>query len=140
DHPRTARRVGGPLSQHRARPRERQALKGDRMHQPMEGVHIDERQWETLRWPGQWSKMLFHPRPKRPTEPNAGLVRYDPGSHHPWHRHDFAQVWYILHGEFAIAHRVYGPGTMMFYPDPPFDAPLRTEPGGTMLFLQHQEP
>ena len=26
------------------------------------------------------SKMLFHPRPERPTEPNAGLVRYEPGS------------------------------------------------------------
>jgi hypothetical protein len=23
----------------------------------MEAVHIDERPWETLRWPGQWSKM-----------------------------------------------------------------------------------
>ena len=56
-------------------------------HQPLQAVHADARAWETLRWPGQWSKMLFHPRPERPTEPNAGLVRYDPGSHHPWHRH-----------------------------------------------------
>ena len=31
------------------------------MHQPTEAVHADEREWETLRWPGQWSKMLFHP-------------------------------------------------------------------------------
>jgi len=23
-------------------------------------------------------------------------VRYDPGSHHPFHEHDVAQVWYIL--------------------------------------------
>jgi hypothetical protein len=30
--------------------------------------------------------------PERPTEPNAGLVRYEPGSHHPLHKHDFAQV------------------------------------------------
>ena len=51
-------------------------------HQPMECVHVDERPWETLRWPGQWSKMLFHPRPDRPSEPNAGLVRYEPGAHH----------------------------------------------------------
>ena len=41
-------------------------------HQPMEAVHADDREWETLRWPGQWSKMLFHPRAERPTEPNAG--------------------------------------------------------------------
>jgi hypothetical protein len=32
-------------------------------HQPMEAVHIDDRPWETLRWLGQWSKMLFYPDP-----------------------------------------------------------------------------
>jgi hypothetical protein len=108
--------------------------------QPCQAVRIDERPWETLRWPGQWSKMLFHPRPEQPTEPNAGLVRYDPGSHHPWHRHDFAQVWYILEGQFTIGGRVYGPGTMFFYPDPHFEEPLRTETGGLMLFVQYQGP
>ena len=71
-------------------------------HHPMEVVPIDEREWETIRWPGQRGKMLFHPRPDRPTEPNAGLVRFDPGSHHPLHKHDFAQVWYVLEGEFEI--------------------------------------
>ena len=91
-------------------------------HQPMEAVHADDRPWETLRWPGQWSKMLFHPRPERPTEPNAGLVRYEPGSHHPLHKHDFAQVWYILEGEFQIGERAYGPGTMLFHPDPHWEA------------------
>ena len=65
--------------------------------------HIDEQPWETIRWPGQESKMMFHPRPERPTEPNAGLVRYEPGSHHPRHRHDFAQVWYILEGSSGSA-------------------------------------
>jgi hypothetical protein len=40
-------------------------------HKPMEAVHADDRSWETLRWPGQRSRMLFHPRPERPTEPNA---------------------------------------------------------------------
>ena len=85
------------------------------IHQSMEAVHADDREWETLRWPGQWSKMLFHPRADRPTEPNAGLVRYEPGSHHPFHKHDFAQVWYILEGEFRIGDSVYTPGTMLFY-------------------------
>jgi hypothetical protein len=33
----------------------------------MEAVHEDERAWETLRFPGQSSKMLFHPRPERPS-------------------------------------------------------------------------
>ena len=109
-------------------------------HQPMEAVHVDDRPWETLRWPGQESKMLFHPLRERPTEPNAGLVRYEPGSHHPFHKHDFAQVWYVLEGEFHIGEAVYGPGTMLFYPDPHFEAPLRTETGGLMLFVQYQGP
>jgi quercetin dioxygenase-like cupin family protein len=111
-----------------------------RGHQPMEAVHVDERAWETLRWTGQWSKMLFHPRPERPTEPNAGLVRYEPGAHHPLHKHDFAQVWYILEGQFRIGAQTYGPGTMLFYPDPHVEEPLVTESGGLMLFVQYPGP
>ena len=67
--------------------------------------------WETLRFPGQHSKMVFHPRPERPSEPNTGFVRYLPGAYHPRHRHDFAQVWYILEGTFKIGERTVGPGT-----------------------------
>jgi len=70
----------------------------------------------------------------------AGLVRYEPGSHHPFHKHEFAQVWYILEGEFRIGERTYGPGTMLFYPDPHFEDPLHTESGGLMLFVQYQGP
>lgn len=111
-----------------------------REHQPMEAVHEDDAAWETIRWPGQTGKMLFHPRPERPTEPNAGIVRYEPGSHHPLHRHDFAQVWYILEGEFTIGGKLYGPGTMMFYPDPHYEDALSTETGGRMLFVQYPGP
>ena len=105
-----------------------------------EAVHESEREWETLRFPGQNSKMLFHPRPERPTEPNAGFVRYNPGSHHPMHRHDFAQVWYILEGEFTIGGGTYGPGTMIFHPDPHCEEYLKTESGGLMLFVQYSGP
>ena len=70
--------------------------------QAMVCVHENDREWEMLRFPGQHSKMLFHPSAERPTDPNAGFVRYEPGAHHPIHRHDFAQVWYILEGEFEI--------------------------------------
>jgi hypothetical protein len=109
-------------------------------HQPLSAVHVDERDWETLRWPGQWSKMLFHPSAEAPTDPNAGLVRYDAGAHHPFHKHDFAQVWYILEGTFTIGEATYGPGTMLHYPDPHFESPLITETGGLMLFVQYQGP
>jgi hypothetical protein len=110
---------------------------GDR---PMEAVHESEREWEMLRFPGQWSKMLFHPRVDRPTEPNAGFVRYEPGAHHPLHRHDFAQVWYILEGIFTIGGRSYAPGTMIHHPDPHYEDELSTETGGVMLFVQYQGP
>ena len=109
-------------------------------HQPMEATHIDDREWEIIRWPGQMGKMLLHPNPDRPTEPNAGLVRYDPGSHHPLHRHDFAQVWYILEGEFEIGGKSYKPGTMIFHPDPHYEDELSTKSGGLMLFVQYQGP
>ena len=112
----------------------------ERADLPPEYRHIDEQPWETMRWPGQESKMMYHPRPERPTEPNAGLVRYEPGSHHPRHRHDFAQVWYILEGEFKIGDKQYGPGTMVFHPDPHFEEPLSTETGGLMLFVQYPGP
>ena len=109
-------------------------------HQPMEAIHIDDREWETVRWPGQMGKMLLHPNPDRPTEPNAGLVRYDPGSNHPIHQHEFAQVWYILEGEFEIGGKKYTPGTMIFHPDPHYEENLSTVTGGLMLFVQYQGP
>ncbi len=105
-----------------------------------EAIHESEREWETLRFDGTQSKMLFHPRPDRPTEPNAGFVRYQPGSSYPLHRHDFAQVWYILEGEFRIKGRVYGPGTMIFHPDPHYEDEMSTETGGVWLLVQYPGP
>lgn len=107
---------------------------------PFEAVHVDEREWETLRFGGYQSKMLFHPRPERPTEPNAGLVRFEPGASHPLHRHDFAQIWYILEGEFVIAGTTYGPGTMIFHPDPHYEDEMHTETGGVWLLVQYSGP
>lgn len=109
-------------------------------HKPHELRHIDDAPWETLRYPGQTSKMLFHPRPERPTEPNAGFVRYEPGAHHPLHSHNFAQIWYVLEGTFKIGKDTCGPGTMVFHPDPHFEQDLSTETGGLMLFVQYQGP
>ena len=103
-------------------------------------MRLEQRDWETIRWPGQTGKMLFHPRPENPNEPNAGIVRYRPGSHHPRHSHEFAQVWYILEGTFSIGGATCGPGTMIFYPDPHTEPPLRTETGGRMVFVQYPGP
>ena len=100
----------------------------------------NEMEWETLRFPGQFSKMLFHPSEQEPTRPNAGLVRYEAGANHPVHSHQFAQVWYILEGEFKIGDATHGPGTMFFYGDPHYEDQLSTETGGTMFFVQYQGP
>lgn len=109
-------------------------------HQPFEARHRDDIDWETIRWPGETGKMLFHPRPERPTEPNAGILRLEPGAHHPLHKHDFAQIWYILEGEFRIGVGTYGPGTMIFHPDPHFEDDFTTETGGEILIVQYPGP
>ena len=68
----------------------------------------------------QYYQIPFHPRPERPTEPNAGFLKYAPGASFPLHRHDFAQVWYIIEGEFTFAGKLYGPGTIAYMADPHF--------------------
>jgi len=107
---------------------------------PMEAGHPDDMDWEMQRFPGQWTKMVFHPRPDRPTEPNAGLVRYEPGAYHPYHTHDFAQVWYVLEGTFHMGGREFSPGTMMFFPDPHYEDELKTETGGIIVYMQYPGP
>jgi hypothetical protein len=109
-------------------------------HHAHECRHLDDMEWEVQRFEGITSKMLFHPRPERPSEPNAGVLRYAPGSGHPVHSHYFAQVWYILDGEFSIGGKLYGPGTMVYHPDPHVEARLHTETGGNILFVQYQGP
>ena len=81
-----------------------------------------------------------HPSPGRPTAPNTGFVRYEAGAFHPRHRHDFAQVWYILEGTFTIGDRTVGPGTVVFHPDPHYEADLSTDTGGLMFFVQYTGP
>jgi mannose-6-phosphate isomerase-like protein (cupin superfamily) len=111
-----------------------------RDHQPYEIKHRDDLAWETIRWPGETGKMLFHPRPERPTEPNAGILRLEPGAHHPLHHHDFAQVWYVLEGEFEIDGTVVKPGSMIFHPDPHFEGEFATKTGGEILIVQYPGP
>ena len=72
--------------------------------------------------------------------PSASFVRCETGAYHPLHRHDFAQIWYILEGTFTIGGKTYEPGTMIFHADPHFEEDLRTKTGGLMLFVQYQGP
>jgi quercetin dioxygenase-like cupin family protein len=74
--------------------------------------HVDNMEWEMGRFQNN-TKFLFHPRPDRPTEPNVGRLSYEPGASFPFHRHDFAQVWYILDGEFCFGGTTCGPETFV---------------------------
>ena len=104
-------------------------------HHAFEARHLDRIEWETIRWPGETG-----PRPERPTEPNAGILRLEPGAYHPEHYHGFAQVWHILNGEFMIDGTLYGPGTVLFHPDPHFEGEFRTETGGEIFIVQYPGP
>jgi hypothetical protein len=97
------------------------------VHRPMEARHRDEPEWETIRWPGETGKMVFHPRPQRPAEVNAGILRLEPSAYNPPNYHDFAQVWYILEGTSRIGGRDYRPGTMIFHRDPRYEDEFHTE-------------
>ena len=107
-------------------------------HAP-EYKHVDEMEWEMGQFKNR-TKFLFHPRLDRPTEPNAGLIRYEPGAGYPLHRHDFAQVWYILEGDMSCGGTTYGAGTFVYMPDPHFEHEMTTERGCTVVFLQYPGP
>jgi mannose-6-phosphate isomerase-like protein (cupin superfamily) len=108
-------------------------------HHAPEFKHPDDMDWEMGRFKNV-TKFLFHPRPERPTEPNAGFIRYEPGAGFPLHKHDFAQIWYIIDGEFKMGDKTYGPGTLVYMQDPHFEYEMHTDTGGTVLFVQFQGP
>lgn len=108
-------------------------------HSAPEFRHIDDMDWEMGRFRNV-TKFLFHPTADRPTEPNAGFLRYEPGASFPLHKHDFAQVWYIIEGEFRFGDNTYGPGTVAYMPDPHFEHAMQTDTGGLILFVQYPGP
>ena len=108
-------------------------------HNPPEFKHAEEMEWEMGRF-GNVTKFLFHPRPERPTEPNAGFLKYAPGASFPLHRHDFAQIWYIIEGEFIFAGKLSGPGTIAYMAHPHFEQDMHTATGGTIFFVQYPGP
>jgi quercetin dioxygenase-like cupin family protein len=101
--------------------------------------HVSDMEWEMGRFKNK-TKFLFHPNPGRPTEPNAGILQYEPGASFPLHKHGFARFWYILEGEFQFHDTIYKPGTFAFMPDPHFEHEMKTETGGKIIFLQFPGP
>ena len=73
------------------------------------------------------TQMVFHPRPEDLTEPNAGIVTYHAGASFPLHKHDFAQVWYVLEGECMFGESKLKAGDMVYMRDPHFEYAMSTE-------------
>ena len=103
-------------------------------------IHEDEMAWEAFGLPRQYSDMAVQPTPEDPIHPNSGLLRYEPGAHHHRHPHDFAQVWYVLEGDFKSGARTVGSGTVLFHANPPNEEDLSTDTRGLMFFVQCQGP
>ncbi|MEM7751219.1 MAG: cupin domain-containing protein [Pseudomonadota bacterium] len=101
--------------------------------------HLDDMDWEMNRF-GLQCKFPFHPNPERPTEPNAGVIKFEPGSGFVLHRHDFAQVWYVIEGECRYGDDTLRAGSVVFHPDPHFEHELYTENGCSIVFLQYPGP
>ena len=89
---------------------------------------------------GNETRMVFHPTEDEPTAPNAGTIHYPAGTGFPRHRHDFAQVWYILDGECQYGERILRKGDIVYHGDPHEEHDMFTEHGCTMLFVQYQGP
>jgi redox-sensitive bicupin YhaK (pirin superfamily) len=86
------------------------------------------------------TQMVFHPTPENSTEPNAGILTYEPGSGFPLHRHDFAQVWYVIEGECTFGGQPLKAGQMVFMADPHFEHEMHTKGGCKILFVQYPGP
>jgi len=86
------------------------------------------------------TQMVFHPTDEHPTEPNAGLLTYLPGAAFPLHKHDFAQVWYVVEGECSFGDDTLNTGDMVYFEDPHFEYDFSTEQGCKILFVQYQGP
>jgi mannose-6-phosphate isomerase-like protein (cupin superfamily) len=104
---------------------------------PPEIKHVDDMEWEVTRF-GTNSKFLFHPTEERPTEPCAGVLRYDAGASFRLHRHDFAQVWYVIEGELQYGDQTMRAGNIIYHPDSHYEHPMHTENGCSILFVQYQ--
>ena len=86
---------------------------------------------------GNVTRMVFHPSPEHPNEPNAGIVTYEPGAGFPLHMHEFAQLWYVLEGECCFGEHRLAAGDMVYMEDPHFEHEMHTDTGCTIVFMQY---
>ena len=108
-------------------------------HRTCEVARPDEHPGQIGRF-GNETRMVIHPTEADPTAPNTGTIHYPAGTGFPRHRHDFAQVWYILEGECQFGDRTLRQGDIVYHGDPHEEHDMFTEAGCTMLFVQYPGP
>lgn len=86
------------------------------------------------------TQMVFHPTSDHPLRPNTGILTYNPGAGFPLHKHDFAQVWYILEGSCQFGANTLRVGDIVYMEDPHYECDMHTEEGCKILFLQYPGP
>ena len=89
---------------------------------------------------GNITRMVIHPDANDPTAPNTGTITYPPGTGFPTHKHDFAQVWFVLEGDCRYGQRTLRAGDLIYHADPHIEEKMHTENGCTMLFVQYPGP
>lgn len=89
---------------------------------------------------GNITRMVIHPHDADMDSPNAGTITYPPGTGFPLHKHDFAQVWYLIDGECRYGDRTLKQGDVIYHGDPHVEQEMYTESGCTMLFVQYPGP
>jgi len=101
--------------------------------------HLEDMDWELNRF-DLLCKFPFHPTTEAPNVPNAGVIKFKPGSGFVRHRHDFAQVWYVISGQCQYGGEELRPGSIVFHDDPHFEHELYTEHGCEIFFMQYPGP
>ena len=89
---------------------------------------------------GNITRMVFHPSEVDPLAPNAGTITYPAGTGFPLHKHDFAQLWYVLEGECQFGERTLCSGDMVYLGDPHVEHEMHTEHGCVIVFMQYPGP
>jgi mannose-6-phosphate isomerase-like protein (cupin superfamily) len=111
----------------------------DRTHRSARVARPDAHPGQVGRF-GNVTRMVIHPDAADPDAPNTGTITYPAGTGFPTHRHDFAQVWYVLEGECRYGERVLRAGDLVYHGDPHEEDEMYTEGGCTMLFVQYPGP
>ncbi len=96
-------------------------------------VRSGDMDWQPSPSPNVWRKRLYLDGPAE-----AGIVtsvvRYDPGSEFPTHRHPDGEEIYVLEGVFSDEHGDYPAGSYLLNPDGTSHAPFSKD--GCTLFVK----